>query len=245
MLQTLDDMLADQKDRYGRGAVWLRIAWELPVNIIEEHIHNKGEISVNKLSNIRTQTLVYAVLAVFIIGGFIASGLLWRQQRQQIASLKSEVRTLSDVQAASYGGSYYAATIAPSEKAVYLPLANLKLPATQLSQTLVYDYEPEHKEPGIERVFNAQLSISTHALSNNHHSTTRQFDCSEVVYADFVTPSYPMNPKWKLSGKATLADGRTMNVYYAPSIPGCDVTREMNGVDPGAIAQALLQASSY
>ena len=48
MLQTLDDMLSDHTEASERIAVWLRIGRELPLNIVEEHINNLEEVSMNK-----------------------------------------------------------------------------------------------------------------------------------------------------------------------------------------------------
>src|SRR4051812_41126188 len=70
MVQTLDDMLSEQQSRYGRFTVWLRVICELPINIIEENFNNMGEVSVNKLTKISNRQLIYAVLAVLVIGSY-------------------------------------------------------------------------------------------------------------------------------------------------------------------------------
>jgi len=244
MVQTLDDMLADQQTSSGRLAVWLRLIFELPINIIEENLSSAGGISVNKLTNVTNKQYLYLVLALLVIGSYLIVGLLWRHERSEISSLNKELQTASANQAAMSGGNYTAATIIPSENAVYFPLVRLKLPASVLNEGLVYDYKAAYTVSGFKKVFPAELDISTHDLSVNDFPT-KQFDCSEVVYADFVTPSYPTNPMWKSDGSVKLSDGRIMNVYYAPSIPGCEYAWHMNKVDSKGIADSLKQAVSY
>ncbi len=245
MVQTLDDILSDQKNDYERLAVWLRVIFELPINIIEENVNSIGGISVNKLTRITNRQYLYILLAIAVIGSYTAMLMIWRHENTEINSLKSELQTISENQVASNGGGYNAVDIIPNESAVYLPLARLKLPDTTLNEKLVYNYQIAHTISGIKKVFPAQLDISTHDLAVNDYSTTQQFDCSQVVYADFVTLSYPLNPMWKSDGDVMLADGRTMNIYYAPSIPGCKQAWQMNNIDSKAIADSLRQAVSY
>jgi hypothetical protein len=244
MVQTLDDTLSDQQTKYGRLAVWLRLIFELPINIIEENLSSAGGISVNKLTRVTNRQYLYMVLALLVIGSYLIVGLVWRHERSEISNLNRQLQTVSANQFAMYGGNYTAATIIPSENAVYFPLAKLKLTATDLNEGLVYSYAAEHTIPGSKKIFPAELDISTHDLSINDFPT-KQFDCSEVVYADFVTPSYPINPMWKSDGSINLADGRTMNVYYAPSIPGCENAWQMNNINSKTIADSLKQAVSY
>jgi hypothetical protein len=245
MVQTLDDILSEERSARGRFIVWLRVTWELPINIIEENIHNTGGISVNKLTKVSNRRLViYAALALLIAGSYAVMAVIWQHQRRQINTVNTELQTLSDNQHAASAGTYKAVTIIPGE-AVYMPLAKLKIPDTTLNEGLVYDYQPDRTVPGLTKVFHAEVSVSTHDLAVNNYSTTRQFDCSQVAYADFVTPSYPVNPKYKSNGSVKLADGRTMNIYYAPSIPGCDQAWQTSNVDPKAIADSLKAAASY
>lgn len=244
MVQTLDDTLSDQKTNYGRLAVWLRLFFELPINIIEENLSSAGGISVNKLTRVTNKQYLYIVIALLVVGSYLIVGLVWRHNRSEISSLNSQLQTVSENQRATSGGSYNAVTIIPSENAVYFPLAKLKLPATVLNEGLVYGYAADHTIPGDKKVFPAELDISTHDLAINDYPA-KQFDCSQVAYADFVTPSYPVNPMWKSDGSIKLADGRTMNVYYAPSIPGCDNAWQMNNINSKAIADSLKQAVSY
>lgn len=244
MVQTLDDMLADQHTSSERLAVWLKLAFELPINIIEENLSNAGGISVNKLTRFTNKQYLYIVLALLVIGSYLVVGLVWRHERSKISDLNKELQTVSANQEAMSGGNYTAATIIPSENAVYFPLVRLKLTATELNEGLVYDYRAAYTVPVSRKAFPAQLEISTHDLSVNDFAQ-KQFDCSEVVYADFVAPSYPTNPMWKSDGSIKLADGRTMNIYYAPSIPGCKNTWHMNNINPKAIADSIKQAVSY
>lgn len=244
MVQTLDDMLSDRQTRYERLVVWTRLIFELPINIIEENISSTGGISVNKLTRVTNKQYLYMALALLVLGSYIVVGLVWRHERSEISDLSRELQTVSANQEATSGGNYTAATIIPSEDAVYFPLVRLKLPATTLNEGLVYDYQPAYTPPMSKKVFPAQLDISTHDLSVNNFPT-KQFDCSEVAYADFVTPSYPTNPMWKSDGIVKLSDGRTMNVYYAPSIPGCKNAWQMNNINAKVIADALKQAVSY
>ena len=244
MVQTLDDMLSDQKTRSGRSTVWLRLLFELPINIIEENLSSVGGISVNKLTRITNKQYLYIVLALLVIGSYLIVGLVWRHERSEINSLNNQLQTVSENQRATNGGNYNTVTIIPSENTVYLPLARLKLSATVLNEQLVYSYTDAYKIPREKKVFPAELDISTHDLAVNDYPT-RQFDCSQVVYADFVTPSYPLNPMWKLDGNITLTDGRTMNVYYAPSIPGCKNAWQISNINSKAIADSLKQAVSY
>ena len=245
MAQTLEDILSEQPNRFSRFVVWLRIVCELPINIIEENSNTMGEISVNKLTKITNRQLVLGTLAVLVIGGYAAMAFIWHHQRTEISVLSSQLQTVNDNQVATNSGNYIAATISPSENSVYLPLAKLKMNATTLNENLVYRYEEAHTISGSKKTFPAELRISTHDLASNNYSTTKQFDCSEVVYADFATPSYPMNPQWKSAGSTKLADGRIMNVYYAPSIPGCDQAWNMSKIDSKAIADSLKEAVSY
>ncbi len=245
MAQTLEDILAEQPDRLNRFIVWVRVACELPINVVEENSNNIGEVSMNKLTKVSNKQLMYGVLVALVVIGYGAMAMIWHHQRLQIKSLNQYVQTVTDTQVATSGGDYTAVTIIPSENAVYMPLGRLKLEASTLNQKLVYDYQEAHSVEGIKKVFPAELSISTHHLSTNSFSTTRQFDCSEVVYADFVTKSYPTNPKWKSDGSVKLDDGRTMNVYYAPSTPGCEQAWKISGIDSKAIADSLLKATSY
>jgi|GEM_PF-2749751 len=244
MVQTLDDILSDQHSRYGRFGVWLRVAYELPINIIEENFNSIGEISVNKLTKISNRQLLFGVLAVLIIGSYVAMAVIWRHQRTQIMELNSTMDTVSQNIFATNGGDYNAVTIIPSEGAVYLPLAKLKLPATPLNEGLVYSYKTGLSAPGGKKL-PPVLDIGVHDLAVNNFSTTKQFDCSQVVYASFTTPSYPINPMWESDGSVKLTDGRTMNVYYAPRISGCEGAWQANNIDTKAIADSLKQAVSY
>lgn len=244
IVQTLDDILSDQGRARGRLAVWLRVACELPVNIIEENLNNKGDIGM-RITKINNRQLVYGALIILVAGSYVATGTIWRHQRDQVDSLNKQLQTVSQNQFAMSGGNYNAATIIPSENAVYLPLAKLKLTASTLNEGLVYVYQVAHKIPGDNKTFPAQLDISTHDLAVNDFSTTKQFDCSEAVYADFISPSYPLNPMWKSDGSAKLTDGRTMNVYYAPSISGCQRSWESSNINSKDIADSLMRAASY
>jgi hypothetical protein len=246
MVQTLDDILSEQQGRYERFAVWLRVYCELPINIIEENLNSMGGMSVNKLTKISNRQLIYGVLAVLVIGSYVATAIIWRHQRTEVNTLNAQLQNVSDNQVARNSGSYNDVTIIPSENAVYFPLAKLKLPATVLNEGLVYSYADPYTVPGGKKVFPAELRISTHFLSVNNYSTTRQFDCTQVAYADFATPSYPLNPMWKSDGSTKLADGRTMNVYYAPNgISGCKQAWQLSNIDSKAIADSLKEAVSY
>lgn len=197
------------------------------------------------MKNLHPRHYVYSLLLFLVLVGYLGTIMLWWHQRREITALNSQVNQLTVNQAASQGPTYNDATIAPAEHAVYLPLVKLKLPDTALTEKLVYTYTDAYTVAGNKKVFPANLSISTHDLAANAVSTTQQFDCSEVVYADFVTPSYAVNPLWKSDGSLKLADGRTMHVYYAPSVPGCQTSWQMNTVDAKAIADALKTAVSY
>jgi hypothetical protein len=245
MVQTLDDMLSDQRGKRARYSVWLRIIFELPVNVIEENINSTGGISVNKLTKVTNKQYVYILLAALVVGSYVIMAVIWRHQRAEVNSLNSQLQTLTDNQVATNGGDYNAVTIIPSESAVYMPLANLKLSATNENEKLVYAFKDGLIIPGSKQVVPAQLKLSTHNLAVSNYSTTRQFNCTEIVYADFVTPSYPVNPKYKSNGSVKLADGRMMNIYYASEIPGCEHTWQINNIDSKAIADALKQAVSY
>ena len=244
MVQTLDDMLSDQNNKVGRLAVWLKVFIELLINATEENLSSLGEISVNKLTRITAKQYAFAAGGLLIISSLTLLSIGHIRQRSQIRLLNQYVDTVSQNQQAMSGDSYYAVTIVPNENSVYLPLARLKLPATALNESLVYDYTAEYRVPDIKKLFNAQLGLSTHDLSNNNFPTA-QFSCTQVAYADFVTPSYPVNPMFKSAGSTKLADGRLMNVYYAPSIPGCSQTWATNNIDSKAIADSLKQAVSY
>lgn len=188
---------------------------------------------------------VYALLIVLIAGSFAVLSLLWSHQQDEITSLNSEVATLSSNQASMQGPTYYDVTVSPSDKAVYFPLARLKVADSAAAEGLTYTYTPSYTIPHDTKVFPATITLSTHDLAANAQSTTHQFDCTEVAYADFVTPSYPVNPMWKSDGSVKLADGRTMNVYYAPSIPGCAGAWNLNTINAHAVADVLKQATSY
>ncbi len=200
---------------------------------------------MKKLKQLKPRYYVYGLLLILIVVNFVGLLMLWRHQRAEIRSLDSQVLQLSASPAASQGPTYNDGTISPSEQAVYFPLAKLKLPDSDLAEGLVYTYTGPYTVPGATKTFPANLSISTHDLAANAESTTQQFDCTEVAYADFVTPSYPVNPMYKSDGNTKLADGRTMNVYYASSIPGCQESWKFNNINSKAIADVLKQASSY
>jgi hypothetical protein len=191
------------------------------------------------------QLLACVILAVLLIGSYVTTALLWHHQRAEISDLNQQLETTTENYFATNGGAYNPTTIIPSENAVYLPLVKLKLPATTLNETMVYMYTDAYTVPETKNVLPAQLGISTHDLSVNHFSSTKQFDCSQVVYADFVTPSYPINPSWESDGSVKLVDGRTMNIYYAPTISGCESTWNLQKIDSKAIADSLKQAVSY
>jgi hypothetical protein len=198
-----------------------------------------------KTTKYKTQQYIYLIAAVLLIGSYVATAVVWQYQRTQISSLDAELLTLTENQVATNSSSYTAVTIAPSENTVYFPLVKLRLPASTLTEGLIYSYTDAYNVPGSKKVFPAELSISTHDLAANAYSVTKQFDCSQVVYADFVTPSYPVNPMWKSDGSTKLADGRTMNIYYALSIPGCKQSWQLNNINSKAIADSFKQAVSY
>jgi len=197
------------------------------------------------MSKLQPRHYVYALLLLLILGSYTGAVVLWRHQRGEINSLSSELTQLAANQAAVQGPSYDDVTISPAENTVYLPLARLKLSDSVLNEGLVYTYTDPYTVSGSSKLFPANLSVSTHALAANAASTTRQYDCTEVVYADFVTPSYPVNPQWKSDGSIMLADGKTMNVYYAPRIPGCQAAWQLNRINSKAIANSLKTATSY
>lgn len=200
---------------------------------------------INTTKNPQPRHYVYALLLVLVLGSYVGLAALWQHQHSEINTLNNQIATLTENQAATQGPTYYDPTVSPSERAVYLPLAKLKLPDTAQSESLVYTYSPPYTIPNDSKVFPASLSVSTHDLAANAVSTTQQFDCSEVAYADFVTPSYPVNPMWKADGSVKLSDGRTMNIYYAPNIPGCQGSWKLNSVNAKAIADLLKEAASY
>jgi hypothetical protein len=197
------------------------------------------------MKKMKPRHYVYVTLLLLIILSYTGTLVLWHHQRGEIRSLNTQITTLTSNQAASQGSTYYDVTISPVDKSVYMPLANLKLSATPLNESLVYTYTGPYTISGDKKVFPANLSLSTHELAANAVSTTQQFDCSQIVYADFVTPSYPVNPMWKSDGSTKLADGRIMNVYYAPSIPGCQASWKLNNINSKDIADSLKEATSY
>lgn len=197
------------------------------------------------MKKLQPRHYIYTLLLILIILSYVGILAVWHHQRGEIRSLNSQVQTLVNNQAASQGPTYNDVTISPTEKAVYLPLVKLKLPDTTLTESLVYTYKGSYSISGDKKVFPANLTLSTHDLAANGGSTTQQFDCSKVVYADFITPSYPLNPMWKSDGSTKLADGRTMNVYYAPSIPGCQASWKLNDINSKDIADTLKVATSY
>ncbi|HUB94205.1 MAG TPA: hypothetical protein VMB52_06915 [Verrucomicrobiae bacterium] len=197
------------------------------------------------MKNLQPRHYVYLVLALCIVGSYAATMILWRHERARIDSLDGQISVLTTNEAADSSSSYSNVTIEPSTSSVYLPLVRLKLQDSPLAEGLMYNYANSYTIPGDKKVFPAVLSITTHDLAANAYSSTNQFDCSEVVYADFVTPSYPVNPMWKSDGSVKLGDGRTMNIYYAPSIPGCEHSWQSNGINSQAIANVLKQAASY
>ena len=197
------------------------------------------------MKKLKPRYYIYALLLLLTLGSYVTVWALWRHQRTEISSLNNQIITLTENQAATQGSTYYDATISPGENAVYLPLAKLKLPDSAQSESLVYTYTPSYTIPHDSKVFPATLSISTHDLAANAASSTQQFDCSEVAYTDFVTPSYPVNPMWKSDGSIKLADGRTMNIYYAPSIPGCTGAWRLSNINSKAIGDLLKESRSY
>ncbi|HEV7454552.1 MAG TPA: hypothetical protein VGO07_04815, partial [Candidatus Saccharimonadales bacterium] len=52
MVQTLDDILADQHNTSEKVMVWIRVGSELPFNVIEENINNLGEMRMGKQAKI-------------------------------------------------------------------------------------------------------------------------------------------------------------------------------------------------
>lgn len=199
-----------------------------------------------KIQLTRPRRYVYALLLILVLLGYAGTFLAWQQERAAVNRLNEDLLQSNEAAAIHQNvANYYSPAIIPSEGAVYLPLAKLKLPATPLAQTLLYTYTDAYKIPGDAKVFPAQLSLTTHDLAVNGISTTKQFDCSQVAYADFVTPSYAVNPMYKLAGSVKLSDARTMHVYYAPSIPGCGQSWKMLQIDPLAIANTALKATSY
>lgn len=196
---------------------------------------------MKKIKKPKSKHYVYVLVSLLVIGAYASVLLLWRHQN----SLQNEINQVVANQAASDGSSYNDVTISPIDKTVYLPLAKLKLPDTTLNEGLVYTYTEPYTIKGINKTFPAKLEISTHDLIANAPSTA-QFNCMGVAYADFVTPSYPINPMYQSDGSIKLANGKTMNVYYAPSIPGCDgAWQQLNKIDSKAIADALKEAVSY
>lgn len=51
MVRTFKDLLIEQTSKRHSIAVWLRVSRELPLNIVEEHINNLGEM---KMSNLKS-----------------------------------------------------------------------------------------------------------------------------------------------------------------------------------------------
>src|SRR5580700_6723464 len=102
---------------------------------------------------------VYVVFLLLTICSYVGIAVLWRHQRGEIRSLNAEVTTLAANQSASDASNYTEVTISPTDSAVYLPLAKLKLPDSGLSEGLVYSYAGPHTVAGIKKMFPANLSV--------------------------------------------------------------------------------------
>ncbi len=79
MVQTLDDILADQHDISEKIMVWIRVVSELPLNVIEENINNLGEMSMGKLSKISSKQLTIGAGVVILVTAGVVLGMHLRK----------------------------------------------------------------------------------------------------------------------------------------------------------------------
>jgi len=72
MVQTLQDMLDDRTNSGARTLVWLRVALETPISIVQENISVGGEKVMDKLTTISNKKLAIGfgvlILVVMVIG---------------------------------------------------------------------------------------------------------------------------------------------------------------------------------
>ncbi len=71
MVQTLDDLLSERQGAFERLGIWLRVAFELPHNLAEEHINNIRGMNMNdiKLTNKKFRLAVglVGIIAVVVV----------------------------------------------------------------------------------------------------------------------------------------------------------------------------------
>jgi len=95
MTQTLDDMLSEKHSSSERAAVWLRVGRELPLNIIEEHIHNLEEIHMSRILKINKRTSVIVSVVIVIALGVSVSLILRSNEQYSPTTFSSLQRTHS------------------------------------------------------------------------------------------------------------------------------------------------------
>lgn len=79
MVQAFDDLLSEDTRPQHTLAIWLRVVGELPMNIIEEHIHN---VEGKKMSDLKpNKRLVIVVSAMVVVVVAAAIGLTVHQNK--------------------------------------------------------------------------------------------------------------------------------------------------------------------
>jgi hypothetical protein len=92
MVQTLEDILADRTGTLDRVAVWLRVTSELPVNIVEEHIHNIQGVDMGRITNKR---IIWVLSGVAVVAVAIVVSLAQRQSPTYSPTTLANVRKSS------------------------------------------------------------------------------------------------------------------------------------------------------
>jgi hypothetical protein len=106
MVQTFDDMLADEPTRLGRASLWLRALWDIPQSAVNIYITDGKEIHMS-----RNTKIILTVVAAFLLlanGASFWFGTLHARQTsgvQQVTPTQLADAMQNDHFYSSYGGA--------------------------------------------------------------------------------------------------------------------------------------------
>jgi hypothetical protein len=91
MVQTFEDLLSDPESGHSKFSIWLRVGSELPVNVIEEHIHNLEGMSVETRKTLGKRLVIgFGALGLILLGALVV--MFYSSNKQPVQTTLAEVQ---------------------------------------------------------------------------------------------------------------------------------------------------------
>lgn len=95
MIQTLEDLLTDPKSGHSKLSIWLRVSSELPVNVIEEHIHNLEGMSMETRKALGKRLAIgLGALSLILLGVLVV--MFYINNKQPVQTTLAQVQNVSE-----------------------------------------------------------------------------------------------------------------------------------------------------